>query len=248
VAATTERVSIASDGTQGNDDSYVPSISADGRFVAFHSSAGNLVPGDTNGYVDVFVHDRGVALTITTAGSGSGTVELSPPGGIYVEGATVTLTAQPSSGSVFDHWEGDLAGSANPATILMDGNKTVIAYFALLRQLTVLSAPINGAVITGDEPGTTPYTAICTEQQLVNLTAPVTMPGGSSRTYHFLYWLVDDVAQTYGQHELQLTMDSDQTAVAVYDWRLPGDVTGDCLVNVLDMIFVRNHARTACSE
>ena len=43
-------------------------------------------------------------------------------------------------------------------------------------------------------------------------------------------------------------MDSDHTAVVGYDWRLPGDVTGDCIVNVLDMIFVRNRARTSCSE
>ena len=44
-----ERVSLASDGTQGNADSDSPSISADGRYVAFESRADNLVPGDTNG-------------------------------------------------------------------------------------------------------------------------------------------------------------------------------------------------------
>jgi len=244
----TTRVSVASDGTEGNETSEVACLSADGQFVAFNSYASNLVEGDTNGTWDVFVHDRsGVNLTVTTSGSGTGTVGLSPPGGGYEEGTTVILTAVASAGSVFHHWGGDLTGLANPTTILMDDDKTVIAYFSR-RLLTVLSAPINGAAITGDEPGTTPYTTICTEQQLVDLTAPATMPGGSSRTYHFLYWLVDDVAQTYGQEELQLTMDTDHKATAVYDWRLPGDVTGDCLVNVLDMIFVRNHARTACSE
>jgi Tol biopolymer transport system component len=54
----TTRVSVASDGTQGNANSYEPFISADGRYVAFCSDASNLVSGDTNGYVDVFVHDR----------------------------------------------------------------------------------------------------------------------------------------------------------------------------------------------
>ena len=54
----TERVSESSDGTQGNKESYGPSISADGRFVAFESDASNLVLGDTNGYGDIFVHDR----------------------------------------------------------------------------------------------------------------------------------------------------------------------------------------------
>jgi hypothetical protein len=36
----------------------MPSISADGRFVAFRSASSNLVPGDTNGWTDVFLHDR----------------------------------------------------------------------------------------------------------------------------------------------------------------------------------------------
>lgn len=53
-----ERVSIASNGTQADQSSYAPSISADGRFVAFYSDASNLVPEDTNNAPDVFVHDR----------------------------------------------------------------------------------------------------------------------------------------------------------------------------------------------
>ncbi len=51
----TTRVSTASDGTQGNGESYWPAISADGRYVAFDSYADNLVPGDTNGAADVFL-------------------------------------------------------------------------------------------------------------------------------------------------------------------------------------------------
>jgi uncharacterized repeat protein (TIGR01451 family) len=55
---TTRRVSVASDGTQGNYNSNVPSISADGRYVAFQSDSTNLVGWDTNGFEDVFVHDK----------------------------------------------------------------------------------------------------------------------------------------------------------------------------------------------
>ena len=57
-AGTTVRVSLASDGTEANDDSYKPSISADGRYVVFASSASNLVAGDTNNATDLFLHDR----------------------------------------------------------------------------------------------------------------------------------------------------------------------------------------------
>jgi Tol biopolymer transport system component len=60
---TTERVSVSSTGTAGDDFSVLAAISADGRFVAFWSFASNLVPGDTNGTSDVFVHDRQAGTT-----------------------------------------------------------------------------------------------------------------------------------------------------------------------------------------
>ena len=53
-----ELVSTDSAEQQGNLDSRYPSISADGRFVAFRSSANNLVPNDTNSVGDIFVRDR----------------------------------------------------------------------------------------------------------------------------------------------------------------------------------------------
>src|SRR5688572_7490400 len=54
----TEWVSVSSDGTGANNQSDMPAISGDGRFVAFVSLADNLVTGDTNGFADTFVHDR----------------------------------------------------------------------------------------------------------------------------------------------------------------------------------------------
>ncbi len=56
-AQTTKRISVNSDGTQGNNHASIPAISADGRFVAFLSLADNLVSGDTNGVSDIFIHD-----------------------------------------------------------------------------------------------------------------------------------------------------------------------------------------------
>lgn len=60
---TTDRVSLNSLGVQGNGRSEYPAISADGRFVAFESSASNLVDGDTNSQRDIFVHDRATGAT-----------------------------------------------------------------------------------------------------------------------------------------------------------------------------------------
>jgi RHS repeat-associated protein len=68
-----ERVSVASDGTQGNSYSWIPAISADGRYAAFESDASNLVSGDTNGYRDIFVHDRQTGQTTRVSVASDGT-------------------------------------------------------------------------------------------------------------------------------------------------------------------------------
>ncbi|ABQ88453.1 WD40 domain protein beta Propeller [Roseiflexus sp. RS-1] len=69
----TTRVSVASDGTEGNSVSIKPSISADGRYVAFQSIATNLVSGDTNGTQDIFVHDRQTGQTTRVSVASDGT-------------------------------------------------------------------------------------------------------------------------------------------------------------------------------
>lgn len=61
---TTELVSKNTHGGQANDYSYHPSISDDGRYVAFDSFASNLEFGDTNGNKDVFLHDRNTGKTV----------------------------------------------------------------------------------------------------------------------------------------------------------------------------------------
>ena len=96
---TTSRVSVASDGTQGNGGSGGPSISSDGRFVAFYSSAANLVPGDTNGQQDIFVHDRYATGT-------------PPPGGVpgwdEPPGATIGIRNPYAGYTVQRHAKGQL--------------------------------------------------------------------------------------------------------------------------------------------
>jgi len=71
-SATTERISVASDGAQANHNSLEASVSDDGRFVTFRSMASNLVAGDNNRRDDIFVHDRVEDLTARVG---------QPPGG-----------------------------------------------------------------------------------------------------------------------------------------------------------------------
>ncbi len=65
-------VSIATNGTQGNDSSFWPSITSDGRYIVYISYASTLVNGDTNGFGDIILHDRNaqetMRLSINTTG------------------------------------------------------------------------------------------------------------------------------------------------------------------------------------
>ena len=76
LSGTTVLISVSTNGKAGDDSASAPSISADGRFVAFESVAGNLVLNDTNGLSDVFVRDtlNGATLlaSLTTNGMRSG--------------------------------------------------------------------------------------------------------------------------------------------------------------------------------
>ena len=97
---TTERVSVGTEGAEGNDYSFKPSISADGRFVAFYSVASTLVPGDVNTAADVFVRDRELKTTervslgndVAEANSNSASPALSADGravAFYSEGSNL---------------------------------------------------------------------------------------------------------------------------------------------------------------
>jgi len=92
----TTRVSITSGGRQGNGDSWEPGISADGRYVAFRSGASNLVAGDTNGYEDIFVHDRLTRQTARVSVASGGEQGNYPSHGIpsiSADGRYVTFTS-----------------------------------------------------------------------------------------------------------------------------------------------------------
>ena len=52
------RLSVSNSGTEGNEDSYTPNITGNGKYIVFSSGASNLVSGDTNGWNDVFLYNR----------------------------------------------------------------------------------------------------------------------------------------------------------------------------------------------
>ena len=89
-AGTTERISVNSAGLGANGNSSAAAISADGRYVAFESSATNLDPADTGGDEDVFVRDRVSGLTRLVSASASPT-QISQAAAISADARFVAL-------------------------------------------------------------------------------------------------------------------------------------------------------------
>ena len=106
------RVSVAADGTQANGDSGpAAAITPDGRFVAFASAASNLVAGDTNGSIDVFVKDRQTGAIVRVSVASDGTERTGDSG---VEGVDLTDDANII---VFTSRAAFSAGDANTCTV-----------------------------------------------------------------------------------------------------------------------------------
>jgi hypothetical protein len=95
----TTRVSVDSNGNQGNDTSTYSSISADGRYVTFSSRASNLVLNDTNSSFDIFVHDRlsGETTRVSVDSNGIEGNDSSTYSSISVDGRYVTFSSRASN-------------------------------------------------------------------------------------------------------------------------------------------------------
>jgi Tol biopolymer transport system component len=133
---TTSRISVASDGAGGNGGSFNPALSADGRYVAFESEASNLVSGDTNGVVDVFVHDTqtGTTTRVSLAADGTEGNGRSVAPAISANGRYVTFSSFASN-----LISGDTNGAAD-----------VFVYDTQTGAVTRVSLPADGTEGNGD--------------------------------------------------------------------------------------------------
>ncbi len=141
-------------------------------------------------------------LTVNIVGQGS----VSPNGGTYEAGTSVTLTASPASGWQFDGWSGDASGSGNPLTIIMNGNKTITATFSeRLPTMYTLTVSIEGTgmgEVTLNPPGGT-YEAGTS----VTLTA-IPEPGHSV----FVEWQGD---ASGSDNPITITMNGNKNVIAI---------------------------------
>jgi hypothetical protein len=147
--------------------------------------------------VSMTITVRQYYLTITI--QGSGTVTKTPDQPWYTYGQVVTLTANPSIGWKFDHWSGDLTGGANPASVTMDGNKSVTAHFIELHYTLTITIQGQGSVVKNpDQPN-------YTYGQVVTLTA------NPSAGWAFNHWGGDLTGNT---NPTTITMTGNKSVIA----------------------------------
>ena len=157
----TSRVSIATNGTQGNANSlYLLAFSGDARFVAFSSTASNLVANDGNGVLDVFVREFKSCYALARhkqSGQGdppqaTAAQSIGCEPGTYNPGETITLTANPADGWHVSSWEGTNNDSSaaldNIATMPSNDHTVRVNYAADCYTLTRNVSPSDGGSVT----------------------------------------------------------------------------------------------------
>lgn len=153
---TTRRVSVGAGGAQGAGSSFLPSISADGRYVAFQSTAANLVRGDTNRAEDAFVRDlwlgRTTRVSIPRGGGQFRGASIQPV--ISADGRHVAFSSNPRHPDLFDVFLRDRrAGTTRRVTVGLggrpiNGNTGTIAISGNGRYVGYLSEASN--IVAGD--------------------------------------------------------------------------------------------------
>ncbi len=86
----------------------------------------------------------GLTLAISIDPANTGTVSKTPNKALYAYGDTVMLVPSSMEGYVFDHWNGDLIGNANPANLVMNTNKSVTAVFVQSSETVSRPTSVNG--------------------------------------------------------------------------------------------------------
>ena len=152
--------------------------------------------------------------TLTVDVSGSGSVDLDPATGPYNYGTWVHLTANPALGWHFVNWSGNLTGTNNPDSILMNGDKTVTATFAINTYTLHIDTVGNGGVTLN--PSQSSYT----HGTWVHLIA------NPALGWHFVNWSGD---LTGSNNPDSIYMDGTKTVTATFainTYNLTVNVTG----------------------
>jgi Tol biopolymer transport system component len=230
--STMTRVSVATGGAQANGTSREQSISANGRYVAFSSSASNLVPGDTNGVDDVFVHDRATGVTDR--------VSLGPGGVQALGGASV-------SPSISD--DGQFVAFTSGATNLVADDTNGASDIFVRDRQTGTTTRASVATGGGQVSGASLSTLISANGRFVVLTSSATnlVPddtNGAADVFLHDRWLVTTKRVSVGPGNQQANGSSAATSITpdgqyvVFTSQASNFVPGD--TNNQEDVFVRD--------
>jgi Tol biopolymer transport system component len=181
------RVSVSSAGAEANGPSGPPSISADGRFVVFASTASNLVAGDTNGVSDVFLRDRDTDAdgVLDEAGAVATTRLSVGPGATQATGAST----QPAISA-----DGRFVAFASTASNLVAGASALSQIYRVDRTTgDVIRVSESAAGAAGDQASTEPAIsangdAVAFTSTAINLVADA----GSAQPHVFIREITAD--------------------------------------------------------
>ena len=129
------------------------------------------------------------ALTVACKPSDGGNVSLSPAAGgnQYDAGTSVELTAIPAEDYVFSCWDSDLSGSTNPASIIMDSDKNVIANFALSASESPARFAVSSLNISPEQ---------VQPNQQVNISINITNKGEEAGSYEAVLYINGQLEDT----------------------------------------------------
>ncbi len=243
---TTVRVSVSSTGVEGNGPSSRPSISADGRYVAYRSLSSNLVPGDTNLVEDVFVHDlqTGTTTRVSVAssgaeGNGGSTVPAISGDGRYV--AFRSLASNLVPGDINNAWDvfvhdtltgtttmvslstGSFLGNGNSTRPSVNGDGSRIAFQSLASNLVLGDTNLAEDVFVREGGGALPPPL----KDAILLSGPSTTTVGARATWSWSqappnsqWWLVysfNTLGFVYAGHSFDVGNPVTILALGVHD-------------------------------
>ena len=188
-------------------DYVEPSGHVQVRFTARDLNEGSLVEA----LIDDFKIERigCEEFSLTTSVDGDGFVIQAPDQPHYAYNTPVMLGAAPNVGAVFSHWSGDLSGTQNPATVIMDSNKSIVAHFVPEQRFTLTVDSVGNGNVTLD-PDQPDY--------LIN--SVVELFADPDPGWEFSHWSGD---LTGTANPVQVTMDGNKTVVANF-----GELPPDC--------------------
>lgn len=172
---------------------------------AFDYWSGDIT-GDTNPVTVVMDSEKNVTAhfiaqySLSTSANPHAGGAISPEGGVYDDDTQLTVTAEPSSGYIFDSWSGDITGNSNPVTVVMDSDKDITAHFIAQYSLSTLVVPSGVGTVS-------PYDGIYNDGTELILTAE------PSLGYIFNYWGGDATGST---NPVTIVMDDDKNIFAYF--------------------------------